>query len=231
MPHGTHPSGSTMNIISHLPHRLVGILASAAMVLLPALVVDETSVLAGEPVSEQAVVSAGAVIALDALARWTEGGDTAAYLGFLDSRDLVAATVASTLGLDDSEMVEAWAASDLDGQVAVLAALSQLGVPYRRYSSIPGEAFDCSGLTRYSWKIAGVDIERSSGNQFRAGDEVRREEAAVGDLVWYPGHVMLYLGLGDAIVHSPTRGRTVEYQILSERRSNWIRFSDPTPGR
>jgi len=49
----------------------------------------------------------------------------------------------------------------------------------------------------------------------------------IGDLMWYPGHVMLYLGIGDLVVHSPTRGRTVEYGVLSGDRASWVRFADP----
>lgn len=217
-----------MDITAQRISRLIGtLLALCAMAVPIALSADRVQ--AGEPVSEQPAVSDGAAVALEALNRWQSDGDTAAYLTYLEARDSVAATVARTLDLDEAAMVEAWTSADLDGQTAVLAALGQLGVPYRRYSSLPGEAFDCSGLTRYAWAMADIELERSSRNQFRAAVEVDRDEAEAGDLVWYPGHVMLYLGIDDAIVHSPTRGRTVEYQVLSDRRSGWVRFADPTP--
>ena len=50
-------------------------------------------------------------------------------------------------------------------QVAVLAALAQLGVSYVSNSSEPGVAFDCSGLTAYAWGRAGVALYRQSGVQ------------------------------------------------------------------
>jgi cell wall-associated NlpC family hydrolase len=229
MPQGRH---QVITAMDRSPHRSLcrslGAAIALASVVVGLLAAQATVAQAGEPISEQGEVTSGATSALNALAKWSDDGDTSAYLAYLEARDHVAATVAETLGLNASEMVEAWSSSDLDGQTAVLAALGQLGVPYRRYASAPGEAFDCSGLTRFAWGEAGVELERSSRNQFRSGVEIDRDAARAGDLVWYPGHVMLYLGVGNAIVHSPTRGRTVEYQILSDRRAGWVRFADPT---
>ncbi len=40
---------------------------------------------------------------------------------------------------------------------------------------------------------------------------------------------MMYLGVGDAIIHSVMSGRTVELDIINGRRTNSVRFGDPTP--
>jgi cell wall-associated NlpC family hydrolase len=194
-----------------------------------ATLVAPDAVAAEAPVSEHPEIVATSELALELHGRWVTVGDTAAYLSFVEARDRVAELTAIALGRDPDEMVAAWADSDLDGQVAVLSAMTQLGVPWRRNARSEGEAFDCSGLTSYSWARAGVEIERSSRNQFRTAAEVDREEARLGDLVWYPGHIMLFLGVGSAVVHSPTHGRDVEFLELSERRSSWVRFADPTP--
>ena len=45
-----------------------------------------------------------------------------------------------------------------------------------------------------------------------------------GDLVQYPGHVMMYLGFGDAIVHAVNSGRDVAIDVL--RRD--VRFGNVT---
>jgi cell wall-associated NlpC family hydrolase len=74
-----------------------------------------------------------------------------------------------------------------------------------------------------------VTLTRQSGAQIREAEPVTREEAQAGDLVHYPGHVSLYLGVVNAIVHSPYSGRDVEITFLSERRGNSVRFGDPTP--
>jgi hypothetical protein len=57
---------------------------------------------------------------------------------------------------------------------------------------------------------------------------VDRSQAKAGDLAQYPGHVMMYLGVGDAIIHSVQRGRTVELDLINTRRANSVRFGDPT---
>ena len=99
-------------------------------------------------------------------------------------------------------------------QVAVLAALSQLGVEYRSNSSEPGVSFDCSGLTAYAWGRAGVSLYRQSGVQISDAAPRDRGSALAGDLVQYPGHVMMYLGVGDAIVHASNPEADVELSTL-----------------
>jgi hypothetical protein len=44
-----------------------------------------------------------------------------------------------------------------------------------------------------------------------------------GDLVQFPGHVMMYLGVGDAIVHAVNRKDDVELDFFRDR----VRFGDP----
>jgi peptidoglycan DL-endopeptidase CwlO len=109
----------------------------------------------------------------------------------------------------------------------VLAAMTQVGVPYRYNTSKEGVGFDCSGLTTFAWQRAGVSLVRQSGEQIRNAAPVDRETAKAGDLVQYPGHVMMYLGVGDAIIHSVMTGRTVELDTISDRKVRSVRFGDP----
>ena len=44
-----------------------------------------------------------------------------------------------------------------------------------------------------------------------------------GDIVQYPGHVMLYLGVGDAIVHAANRRDDVELDVIGRS----VRFGSP----
>lgn len=142
--------------------------------------------------------------------------------------DALAVAVASKLGIDSAAVQAAWRAADGEHQVALVAALSQVGVPYRRNTSKPGVGFDCSGLTTYAWGQAGVSLYRQSGVQIRNAAKVTADSAQPGDLVYYPGHVMMWLGVGSAIVHSPFTGRNVEVSFVSKRRVSRVLYGDPT---
>jgi len=140
-------------------------------------------------------------------------------------RAITARYTAQQLGYDELAMVDAWSTAPLGHQRAVLGALTQIGVPYRTNTSVEGEGFDCSGLTTYAWQGAGVELYRQSGTQISESEKLSKEDAKAGDLVHYPGHIMLYLGVDEAIVHAPQTGRTVEIDTVS--RSS-VSFGDPT---
>ncbi len=169
--------------------------------------------------------AAAAAEALALLDRWIASGGSDEGAAYAAARNTLAATIAGRLALSPEAMASAWSAADLEHQRALLAALSQLGVPYRRNTSKPGQGFDCSGLTTYAWSQAGFALPRNSSAQIRSAEPREQQTAQAGDLVQYPGHVMMWLGVDRAIVHSPQRGRTVEVDVL-KRRS--IRFGDPT---
>ena len=48
---------------------------------------------------------------------------------------------------------------------AVTAALEEIGTPYAYGGSKPGKALDCSGLTQYVHRKAGIKIPRVSTDQ------------------------------------------------------------------
>ena len=147
---------------------------------------------------------------------------------FVAWRAKVAADVANVLELDATHLEEAWSRADVDHQIALMAALSQLGTPYKRRASQPGVAFDCSGLTGWAWSQAGHVLPRNSTLQWRAGDARTPETAQAGDLLRYPGHVMMWLGVDGAIVHSPRPGGVVEVRHLSDRSLRRSKFFDPS---
>lgn len=102
--------------------------------------------------------------------------------------------------------------------IAVQAALSQQGVPYRYGTSIPNVSFDCSGLTSYAWAQAGVGISRTSRSQFASLPRVSRSAVQPGDLIFFytpVSHVSLYVGNGIQ-VHAPNTG-----SVVHTRAVNW----------
>jgi len=173
-------------------------------------------------------VTSSAAGALASLDEWTATADPVAFRRYVSYRTQTAQYAADQLGYAELDMVTAWASTPLAHQRAVLAAMTQVGVPYRTNTSQEGVGFDCSGLTTYAWSKAGVQLVRQSSGQIQNAARLDRSTAKAGDLVQYPGHVMMYLGVGDAVIHSVMRGRTVEIDTISERRVNSVRFGDPT---
>lgn len=146
---------------------------------------------------------------------------------FVVLRDLVAAEAALRLEIDPVRMQAAWAVPDRQHQLAVLAAFTQLGVPYRSLARRAGVGFDCSGITSWAWEQAGRPIPRASRYQISHLPSVAPEFAKAGDLVSYPGHVMLYLGVDTAILHSPNTGSTVHLSKIWSRKLNRLKWADP----
>lgn len=165
-----------------------------------------------------------ATATLAGLERHRARGD--GYLSYIALRDVLASHVAADLGLDAADLQRAWRVVDYDHQQALLAGLTQLGVPYRRNTSNPGSGFDCSGLTLFAWGRTGLALPRQSGAQIKASSWRSESTARAGDLVQYPGHIMMWLGAGRAVLQSRNTGATVELAFVSGRRE--LRFGDPT---
>jgi peptidoglycan DL-endopeptidase CwlO len=81
---------------------------------------------------------------------------------------------------------------------AVRNALTQLGVRYQYGAKAPGSAFDCSGLTQWSYDKAGKDIPRVSHDQ-DVGAKISRADLQPGDLAVWSGHVAMVVGDGRMI--------------------------------
>jgi cell wall-associated NlpC family hydrolase len=147
---------------------------------------------------------------------------------FAGRLEVASYAVSMSLAVDSTRLRQAWAAADRPHQVALLSALAQVGVRYRRNASNPGVAFDCSGLTSYAWEQAGVAIPHQSSSQIRAAAVRKIDTAQAGDLVYYPGHVMMYLGVDNFIVHAVGTGRYVEVDEITNRLLGRTKLGDPT---
>ena len=103
----------------------------------------------------------------------------------------------------------------------VRTARRYIGVPYRWGGESPRTGFDCSGLTMVVYRLNGLDLPRSSRQQWKAGRPVRRSQLARGDLVFFAtsggsrvSHVGIYTGNGK-FLHAPRRGRKIQVSSLS----------------
>jgi cell wall-associated NlpC family hydrolase len=110
----------------------------------------------------------------------------------------------------------------LRGEI-IRTAESFIGVPYLWGGSSSEEGFDCSGLTMAVYQYNGLDLPRSSGEQFDHGMPVERSRLQKGDLVFFKtsgrnkvSHVGIYVG-NNQFIHAPGRGKKIGVDSLSKR--------------
>ena len=75
----------------------------------------------------------------------------------------------------------------------------------------PASGFDCSGFTSFAWSATGVVMPTQSRRQINMVAPIDLSTAQAGDLVYYPGHISLYLGIDDTILHAPDYGDVVSF--------------------
>ena len=97
----------------------------------------------------------------------------------------------------------------------------QIGVPYVWGGNSPRQGFDCSGLTRWTYKKAGLELPRVANDQMRAMQ--RTTNPRPGDLVFflnshgYAYHVGIFVGNGNMIA-APRPGLNVRKERIWSKR-------------
>jgi peptidoglycan DL-endopeptidase CwlO len=96
----------------------------------------------------------------------------------------------------------------------VRAARAQLGKPYSWGGNGPS-AFDCSGLTVWAFRAAGISLPRTSQAQFGSGRAIARSAVRAGDLVFFatngPGASHVGIAISNAeFISATTRGVRVQ---------------------
>lgn len=105
-------------------------------------------------------------------------------------------------------------------QRLVTLAFTQIGTLYRPGGVEPGTGFDCSGFTSWVYSKVGVNLPRSSREQFQEGKVVAKSQLRKGDLVFFGNkkritHVGIYLE-DNKFIHSSSSGDTVKISSLDE---------------
>ncbi len=111
--------------------------------------------------------------------------------------------------------------SDMGG-IAARTAERFVGIPYRWGGDNVVEGMDCSGFVRAVYNLCGINIPRTSAEQFRVGEKVERSALSDGDLVFFGSssdrinHVGIYVGNG-RFVHAPRRGEEIRISAIEEK--------------
>jgi cell wall-associated NlpC family hydrolase len=98
------------------------------------------------------------------------------------------------------------------GAQVVAAAASYNGTPYV-YAGTSYDGIDCSGLTMRAYQAVGINLPHQSESQRARGHQISRDQAVPGDLMWWPGHVAIYVGPG-IMIDAPVPGMTVGYHSI-----------------
>lgn|GEM_PF-3086874 len=105
-----------------------------------------------------------------------------------------------------------------------------------RYNFRVGGSADCSSYYQYCLMTgANVDPGNWTGNQMTKGREISRSQLLPGDAVFYPGHVVLYIGDGRCLSHGgPDWSDMGPVQKSIDYRNDIIQYrsyikEEPTP--
>jgi len=105
----------------------------------------------------------------------------------------------------------------------------KIGTPYR-YGGSTASAFDCSGLTQYVYRAAGINIPRTTEHQLRESQTISYQQLLPGDLAFYKTsaksrHVGIYIG-NNQMIHASTGSKQVRTTNITDRywRQRFTKF-------
>ncbi|MBT8373864.1 MAG: C40 family peptidase [Deltaproteobacteria bacterium] len=102
----------------------------------------------------------------------------------------------------------------------VKTAENFIGIPYRWGGASP-KGFDCSGLSMTVYQLNGLNLPRTSREQWKVGKPVLRRQLSKGDLVFFAtsgwkkvSHVGIYKG-NNKFIHASGTGKKIRIDSLS----------------
>ncbi len=207
--------------------------AGRGAVIVPPSVVHTTwrspQMMTKEGLPRHDVLKDRAVVALAAYEGSIASSDPKMADRYQSALAAVVSIVATRTFVSRAEMFEAWQSTSSRHQKAILVGMTTLGTGYLFGSDNPKKGLDCSGLVAYAWAKSGVTLPLKSDRQIDQSRTVSREAARAGDIVGYPGHTMIYLGVGDIVLHSARPNLGVRVGPINWRESPNVKFADPSP--
>ena len=108
------------------------------------------------------------------------------------------------------------AAGSATGSNIAKYACQFVGNPYVAGGTSLTNGADCSGFVQSVYKAFGINVPRTSWGQGSYGREVSYADAQPGDVIYYGGHVGIYIG-GGQIVHASTQKTGIKYSPATYR--------------
>ncbi|WP_026519060.1 C40 family peptidase [Butyrivibrio sp. FCS006] len=108
------------------------------------------------------------------------------------------------------------AAGSATGSNIAKYACQFVGNPYVPGGTSLTNGADCSGFVQSVYKAFGISVPRTSWGQGSYGREVSYADAQPGDVIYYGGHVGIYIG-GGQIVHASTQKTGIKYSPATYR--------------
>ena len=112
--------------------------------------------------------------------------------------------------------------STLHVQTVTKKLSKRVGKTWYVFGGATPRGWDCSGLVLWYYKQLGINLPHSASAQKyeRKPHKYSAAKAKVGDIIWFPGHVGIYVGNG-YMIHSPHPGtRTQKIKVWKWAKDN-----------